>query len=107
MLSYPSRCGVVRTRVKNFSVRIDGTCLHPRPCDETAAYGVVGHLEASAGVGVAHGQLLGAAVGEVLAARGLGQRAARPREAVAEEVAQAAACGACTFPELIRQIAVY
>ena len=53
-------------------------------------------LEAAASGGVADGQLGGAAVRLVVAAGGLGQRAARPREAVPEEVAQAAARGACT-----------
>ena len=52
-------------------------------------------LEAAASGGVADGQLGGAAVRLIVAAGGLGQRAAGPGEAVAEEVAQAAARRTC------------
>ena len=49
------------------------------------------HLVAPASHSVTHRQFLRAAVGEVLTARGLWQRAARPREAVPKEIAQATA----------------
>ncbi len=57
-----------------------------------------GVLGAPPNHGVAHGQLLGAAVLPVLAARGLRQRAARPAEAVVEEAGHAAARAPCTAP---------
>lgn len=49
-------------------------------------------LEAAADGGVADRQVVGAAVDLVVAADGVVQRAASPREAVAEELPLAAAC---------------
>lgn len=52
-------------------------------------------LEAAADGGVADRQVVGAAVDLVVAADGVVQRAASPREAVAEELPLAAACASC------------